>query len=325
MGAMPKIGKEKLKEIYITMLRIRAFEERAIVEYHKGIPGFIHSSIGEEAIPAAVGAFLREDDYLLTTHRGHGDIIAKGARFDKMMAELFAKETGYCKGRGGSMHIVATDLNMLGATAIVGAGLPIASGVALGCKMQKLDRVTVCFFGDGATCTGAFHEALGFASVWDLPLVFVCANNLYSLSTPQKVYTKLEHISDRAKAYGIPGVTVDGNDAVAVAEVASEAIERARGGGGPTLIEGITYRIYGHHMGDPGTSYRTKEEVEKWKKKDPIERFQSRLLKAKVITKSDIEEIQADVNRELDEAVKFAAESPEPEVEDALSGIYYTA
>ena len=322
---MPKIDNKKLKEIYITMLRIRAFEERAIVEYRKGLPGFIHSSIGEEAIPAAVGAFLRDDDYILTTHRGHGDIIAKKARFDKMMAELFAKETGYCKGRGGSMHIVAIDLNMLGATAIVGAGLPISAGVALGCKMQKLDRVTVCFFGDGATCTGAFHEALGFASVWNLPLVFVCANNLYSLSTPQKVYTKLEHISDRAKAYAIPGVTVDGNDAVAVAEVASDAIERARGGGGPTLIEGMTYRIYGHHMGDPGTSYRTKEEVEDWKKKGPIERLQRRLLKAKVIREAEIKEIHASLEKELDEAVKFAVESPEPKIEDALSGVYYTA
>jgi len=323
---MEEIANEKLKEIYITMLRIRAFEEKAIAEYRKGIlPGFIHPSIGQEAIPAAVCAFLREDDYILTTHRGHGDIIAKGARFDKMMAELFAKETGYCKGRGGSMHIVAADLNMLGATAIVGADVPIASGVALGCKMQNLDRVTICFLGDGATCTGAFHEGLGMAAVFDLPVVFVCENNQYGMSTPQRDYTKLEHLADRAKAHGIPGISIDGNDAVAVARVASKAIEMARGGGGPTFIDALTYRYYGHHLGDPGTSYRTKEEVEEWRKHDPIKRLQGHLLEAKIITESEIGEIQASLTRELDEAVKFATESPEPKIEDALNNVYYTA
>lgn len=323
---MQEIETEKLKEIYTTMVRIRAFEERAIAEYRKGVcPGFIHPSIGQEAIPAAVCAFLRDDDYILTTHRGHGDIIAKGARFDRMMAELFAKETGYCKGRGGSMHIVAPDLNMLGATAIVGAGVPIASGVALGCKMQNLDRVTICFHGDGATCTGAFHEGLGLAAIWDLPVVFVCENNQYGMSTPKKDYTKLEHLADRAKAHGIPGISVDGNDAVVVAKVAREAIERAREGGGPTFIDAITYRYYGHHMGDPGTSYRTKEEIEEWRKSDPIKRLQGRLLEAKIITESEIEELQASLTRELDEAVKFATESPELKSEDTLKDVYYTA
>ncbi len=323
---MQGIENEKLKEIYITMVRIRAFEERAIAEYRKGLcPGFIHSSIGQEAIPAAVCAFLRKDDYILTTHRGHGDIIAKGARFDKMFAELFAKETGYCKGRGGSMHIVATDLNMLGATAIVGAGVPIASGVALGCKMQNLDRVTVCFLGDGATCTGAFHEGLGLATIFELPVVFVCENNQYAMSTPQKDYTKLKHLADRAKAYGVPGITVDGNDAVTVAKVANKAIEKARGGRGPTLIDAVTYRYYGHHMGDPGISYRTKEEIEEWRKRDPIKRLQNHLLEAKLITESEINEIQSSVTKELDKAVKFATESPEPRTEDALNDIYFVA
>ncbi len=322
---MPEIESAKLREIYTTMVRIRAFEERAIAEYRKGLPGFIHSSIGQEAIPAAVCAFLREDDYVLSTHRGHGDIIAKGARLDRMMAELFAKETGYCRGKGGSMHIAAVDLNILGATGIVGDGIPIASGVALGCKMQKLDRVVVCFFGDGATCSGAFHEGLGIAAIWDLPVVFVCQNNLYQQSTPVKDYTKLKDLSDRAKAYGIPGVTMDGNDAMAIAEVASKAIENTRAGGGPILIVGNTYRYYGHHMGDPGTSYRTKEEVEKWKKQDPIERLRSQLLQKKILTKSEIEEIQTATKQELDEAVRFATESPEPELEEALEDIYYTA
>lgn len=323
---MPEIENAKLREIYTTMVRIRTFEERAIAEYRKGnIPGFIHSSIGQEVIPAAVCAFLREDDYVLSTHRGHHDIIAKGARLDRMMAELFAKETGYCKGKGGSMHIAAVDLNILGATGIVGDGIPIASGVALGCKMQKLDRVVVCFFGDGATCSGAFHEGVGLAAIWDLPVVFVCQNNLYQQSTPIKDYTKLEHLADRAKAYGIPGVTVDGNDAVAVAEVASKEIERTREGRGPILIVGNTYRFYGHHMGDPGTSYRTKEEVERWKKQDPIERFRGQLLQKKILTESEIEEIQTAAMRELDEAVRFATESPEPGLEEALKDVYYTA
>ncbi len=322
---MQEVEDTKLREIFTTMVRIRAFEERAIAEYRKGLPGFIHSAVGQEVIPSAVCAFLREDDYILSTHRGHADIIAKGARFDRMMAELFAKETGYCKGKGGSMHIAAVDLNILGATGIVGDGIPISCGVALGCKMQKLDRVVVCFFGDGATCCGAFHEGLGLAAIWDLPVVFVCANNLFQQSTPIKDYTKLTDLSDRAKAYGIPGVSVDGNDPVSVAEVASKAIESARDGRGPTLIVGTTYRFYGHHMGDPGTSYRTKEEVKKWKRQDPIEVFRTQLLQKKILTESEIEEIQSATMQELDEAVKFATESPEPSIEEALKDVYYTA
>ena len=322
---MEEIDNTKLREIYTTMVRIRSFEERAIAEYRKGLPGFMHSSVGQEAIPAAVCAFLKEDDYIISTHRGHGDIIAKGARYDRMMAELFAKETGYCKGKGGSMHIAAVDLNIIGATGVVGDGIPIATGIALGCKMRKLDRVAVAFFGDGATNTGAFHEGVGLAAIWGLPVVFVCSNNLYSMSTPLKDYTKLKNLSDKAKAYGIPGITVDGNDAVAVAEVASQAIERAREGKGPTLIVGNTYRHYGHHAGDPGTSYRDEEEVEKWKKQDPIERFRAQLLQKKILTESESEEIRTATMGELDEAVKFAAESPEPSVEEALKDIYYTA
>ena len=322
---MPEISDEKLKEIYTKMVRIRALEERAIAEYRKGLPGFIHSSVGQEAIPAAVCAFLRTDDYIISTHRGHADIIAKGARLNRMMAELFAKETGYCKGKGGSMHIAAVDLNILGATGVVGDGIPIASGAALGCKMRKLDSVVVAFFGDGAMNTGAFHEGVGLAAFWDLPVVFVCSNNMYAMSTPVKYYTKLKNLSDKAKAYGIPGVTVDGNDAVAVAEVASKAIENARGGRGPTLIVGNTYRHYGHHMGDPGTSYRTKKEIEEWHKRDPIARLRAQLVEKKVLTELELEEIQTATERELDEAVKFAIESPEPRVEEALEDIYYKA
>jgi TPP-dependent pyruvate/acetoin dehydrogenase alpha subunit len=191
--------------------------------------------------------------------------------------------------------------------------------------MQKLDRVVISFFGDGATCSGAFHEGLGLAAIWDLPVVFVCANNLFQQSTPIKDYTKLTDLSDRAKAYGIPGVSVDGNDPVSVAEVASKAIESAREGRGPTLIVGTTYRFHGHHMGDPGTSYRTKEEVKKWKKQDPIEVFRIQLLQKKILTESEIEEIQTATMQELDKAVKFATESPEPSIEEALKDVYYAA
>ena len=223
------------------------------------------------------------------------------------------------------MHIAAADLNILGATGVVGDGIPIATGAALGCKMRKLDRVVVSFFGDGATSTSAFHEGVGLAAIWDVPAVFVCENNLYALSTPIKTHTKLKDLSDRAKAYGIPGVTVDGNDAMAVAEVARKAIENARQGKGPTLIVGNTYRHYGHHAGDPGTVYRTKEEVDEWKKLDPIKRLQKCLIEKKIITESGIKKIVADTEKELDEAVKFAVDSPEPDIEEALKDIYCVA
>ena len=322
---MPELDKATLKEIYTKMVKNRFFEERAIKEYRtRGLPGFVHPSIGQEAIPATVCACLREDDYVVSTHRGHGDIIAKGARLDKMMAELFAKETGYCKGKGGSMHIAAVDLNNLGATGIVGDGLPIASGIALGCQMKKLDRVVIAFFGDGATCSGAFHEGMGLAAVWDLPVVFICQDNHYQQSTPTRNYTKLTDLADRAKAHGIPGVSVDGNDVFAVAEAATEAINRARSGGGPTLVVANTYRTVGHHMGDPGTSYRSKDEVAEWKKKDPIKRLRDYLVKNNIATEDELNGIDDAVVKELDEAVQFALDSPEPELKEALEDIYYT-
>jgi len=319
---MPKIDAAKLKGIYTTMVRIRFFEERAITEHRKGLPGFVHPSIGQEAIPAGVCAFLREDDYIITTHRGHGDIIAKGAQLDRMMAELFAKKTGYCKGKGGSMHIADVDRNILGATGIVGDGIPIAAGVGAGLKMQKLDSIMVAFFGDGATNSGAFHEGMGLATAWCLPVLFVCQNNQYQQSTPTRDYCRLSDIADRAKAHGIPGISVDGNDAVAVAEVAREAIEKCRKGEGPILIVGNTYRTVGHHMGDPGTSYRSKEEVEEWKQKDPIKRLRQQLIQNKMATEAELDKIEKNVLRELDEAVKFAQESPEPAPEEAMEDIY---
>jgi len=319
---MPEMDAAKLKEIYTNMVKIRFFEERAIIEYRKGLPGFVHSSIGQEAVPAGVCAFLREDDYTITTHRGHGDIIAKGAQLDRMMAELFAKKTGYCKGKGGSMHIADVSRNILGATGIVGDGLPIAAGVGAALKMQNLDTIMVAFFGDGSTNSGAFHEGIGLAAAWSLPVLFVCSNNQYQQSTPTRDYTRLTDIADRAKGYGIPGISVDGNDAIAVAEVAREAIEKCRKGEGPIFIVANTYRTVGHHMGDPGTSYRPKEEVEEWKKKDPIKRLRQQMVQNKMATDAELDEIENSVLRELDEAVKFAQESPEPTPEEALEDIY---
>jgi TPP-dependent pyruvate/acetoin dehydrogenase alpha subunit len=319
---MPEIDAAKLKEIYTIMVKIRFFEERAIAEYRKGLPGFVHPSIGQEAIPAGVCAFLREDDYTITTHRGHGDIIAKGARLDRMMAELFARKTGYCKGKGGSMHIADVSRNILGATGIVGDGIPIAAGVGTALKMQGRDNIMVAFFGDGATNSGAFHEGIGLATAWSLPVLFVCQNNQYQQSTPTRDYTRLTDISDRAKGYGIPGISVDGNDAIAVAEVAIEAIEKCRKGEGPIFIVGNTYRTVGHHMGDPGTSYRPKEEVEEWRKKDPIKRLRQQMVQNKMATDAELDKIEQNVLRELDEAVKFAQESPEPTPEEALEDIY---
>ncbi len=319
---MPEIDAAKLKEMYTIMVKIRFFEERAITEYRKGLPGFVHPSIGQEAVPAGVCAFLREDDYTITTHRGHGDIIAKGAQLDRMMAELFAKKAGYCKGKGGSMHIADVSRNILGATGIVGDGLPIAAGVGAALKMQGKDSIMVAFFGDGSTNSGAFHEGIGLAAAWSLPVLFVCQNNQYQQSTPSRDYTRLTDIADRAKGYGIPGMSVDGNDAIAVAEVAREAIEKCRKGEGPIFIVANTYRTVGHHMGDPGTSYRPKEEVEEWKKKDPIKRLRQQMVQNKMATDAELDEIEQNVLRELDEAVKFAQESPMPAPEEALEDIY---
>jgi acetoin:2,6-dichlorophenolindophenol oxidoreductase subunit alpha len=316
------MDRKVLKQIYRTMVRIRGFEERAIQEYRKGLPGFIHSAVGQEVMPSAVCAFLREDDYVISNHRGHADIIAKGAKLDRMMAELFAKRTGYCKGTGGSMHISAMEMNILGATGIVGDGLPIAVGAALGSKMQGRDSVTVCFLGDGSTATGAFHEAMGIASVWDLPVVFACSNNLYSMGTPYWQHTKLDDLADRAKAYAIPGVSVDGDDPVAVAGAAKKAVSDARAGKGPTFIVGQTYRYYGHNMGDPSTEYRTREEVQKARENDPIQRYEAWLLSEKIMTRREVDAVKADLERELDEAVKFAQDSPEPSLEESLADIF---
>jgi len=315
--------KEKLLEMYEKMVKIRFFEEEGVQLFFKRIlPGNVHPSIGQEAIPVGVCSVLREDDYITSTHRGHGDIIAKGARVDRMMAELLGKKTGYCKGKGGSMHVADLDLGILGANGIVGAGLPIANGAALAFKMAGTDQVCVSFFGDGASNTGSFHEALNLASVWKLPVIFVCQNNQYAFSTPQRTHQNICDIAVRGTGYGIPGLCIDGNDVLAVYEAATGAVETARKGEGPTLLECKTYRWTGHFVGDSGTTYRTKEEVEDWKKRDPIKLYREKLVAMGTCGVDELEKINQRVKKEIEEAVVFAQNSPDPKPEDALEDVY---
>jgi pyruvate dehydrogenase E1 component alpha subunit len=315
------MSKDLALQLYETMQRIRSFEMAVIELFARGkIPGFLHTYVGEEAVAAGVCAVLRPDDKIISTHRGHGHLIAKGGRMDLMMAELFGKRTGYCRGKGGSMHIAEPDLGMLGANAIVGAGIAIINGAALTAQYLGTDQVAVAFFGDGASNTGAFHEALNMASVWNLPAIFVCENNAYAESTPQSWHQKITDVAVRATSYDMPSASADGNDAEAVHLAAKDAVARARAGGGPTLIEAKTYRIRGHYEGDPEI-YRTKEEVESWKEKDPIDRWRKVLLKMGV-SAEDMDEIDTRIDQELVKAVAFAEESPLPDPAEARSDIF---
>jgi pyruvate dehydrogenase E1 component alpha subunit len=317
-------SKPKMIEMYRTMVKIRLFEGRLPDLYATGFTGLTHLYIGQEAVAAGVCANLRREDYITSTHRGHGHVIAKGGELKFMMAELFGKKTGYCRGKGGSMHITDIGLGILGANGIVGAGIPIAAGAGLSSKMRKTDQVTACFFGDDASNTGAFHEGLNFASVHRLPVVFICENNLYGISVPQGQHQAIKDISIRAAAYNMPGVTVDGNDVLAVCEASRKAIERAKAGEGPTLIECKTYRWRGHHEGDPnrGSRYRPAEEVKAWMKKCPIRRFEENLLKKKLLTAEGVKAIKEEIEREIDEAIAFARESPYPAARDLYEDVY---
>ncbi|GAB4539003.1 MAG: pyruvate dehydrogenase (acetyl-transferring) E1 component subunit alpha [Anaerolineae bacterium] len=315
------IPKEVALRLYETMQRIRKFELAVIELFARGkIPGFLHTYVGQEAVAAGVCAALRPEDKIISTHRGHGHLIAKGGRLDLMMAELFGKRTGYCKGKGGSMHIAEPDLGMLGANAIVGAGIAIINGAALTAQYLGTQDVAVAFFGDGASNTGAFHEALNMAAVWNLPSIFVCENNAYAESTPQTYHQKIKDIAVRAVAYGMPSTSVDGNHAGAVYLAAREAVARARAGEGPTLIEAKTYRIRGHYEGDPQI-YRTKEEVEAWQKKCPILRWREALLERGIHIET-IKAIDARIDQEIEKAVAFAEESPLPDPAEARSDIF---
>jgi pyruvate dehydrogenase E1 component alpha subunit len=314
--------KRLLLEIYRKMITIRLFEENVFELAAKNlIPGFIHTYIGEEAVAVGVCANLQKDDYVTSTHRGHGHCIAKGADVKRMMAELFGKETGYCRGHGGSMHIADHSTGILGATGIVGAGIPMAVGAGLSIKYRGSKQVAVSFFGDGAANHGTFHEALNLASLWKLPVIFVCENNLYAAAVPLSKSTLIKNIADRASAYCMPGVVVDGNDVLAVYEAACEAVRRAREGEGPTLIECKTYRWRGHFEGD-SQPYRTKQEVEEWMKKCPIESFKAKLIEMGVLTREEAEKIDAEVSKEVAKAVKFAEESSYPSPENNVCYVF---
>ena len=320
MGALTR---KKAISIYEMMIRIRRFEERAIELFSAGeLPGFLHASIGQEAVAAGFCAHLNDKDQITSTHRGHGHMIAKGLNYEGMFAELYARKTGYCKGKGGSMHIADQDLGVLGANGIVGGGIPIASGAALGIKLKKAKNVVVSFFGDGASNEGAFHEGINIAALWQLPVVFVCENNGFAESTPRKNHQSIRDVADRARAYDIPGVVVDGMDVTALFEVAAEAIDRARKGKGPTLVEAKTMRFLGHYVGDPGTAYGHDKEVKKWKKRDPIDQFRKFLEKKNWLTGKMDKELRGRIESDLEAAVEFARKSPEPDFEDAMIDIY---
>ncbi|MCK4440079.1 pyruvate dehydrogenase (acetyl-transferring) E1 component subunit alpha [Candidatus Bathyarchaeota archaeon] len=304
------------------MLEIRRFEEKVFELYAQNlVPGTIHLYTGEEAVAVGVCGNLRKDDYITSTHRGHGHCIAKGAQPKRVMAEILGKKTGYCKGKGGSMHIADFKVGMLGATAVVGAGLPIAMGAGLSINLRRTDNVVACFFGDGASNQGTFHEAINMSAVWKLPVIFVCENNVYAMGTRQSTVMLVKNVADRAVAYGIPGVAVDGNDVLAVYEAARKAVEMARKDEGPTLIECKTYRHKGHSRIDPA-KYRPKEEVEEWLRKDPIKRFKERLLQTNVVIEAEIQQIEREVSAEIEEAARFAMESSYPAAEEALQDVY---
>jgi len=316
------LSKARKRELLRQMYTIRAFEEMAEQLYAMGkIHGTMHLSIGMEASAVGAIAALRADDLVLSTHRGHGHCIAKGADLNLMMAEFMGRENGYCRGRGGSMHIADVAGGNLGANGVVGGGIATAVGVGLGLKMQKRDQIILCFFGDGAANLGTFNESLNMAAIWTLPVVYVCENNQYAMSFSVKKAFAIERISDRAAGYSMPGVTVDGNDLMAVYEAVSEAVKRARKGKGPSLIENVTYRWRGHSRSDVNR-YRTKEEIEAWKQKCPIQRFRARLIEEGVLTEEKADRIEQEAYAAIDAAVEFAEASPEPAIETIEEGVY---
>ncbi len=313
---------EQLVDFLYTMHLIRAFDEAAERLYFAGkVHGTMHLCIGQEAVAVGAIAALRPDDYITSTHRGHGHAIAKGQDINAMMAELLGKETGVCRGRGGSMHMADLNLGSLGANGIVSGGMPLAVGAGLSIRLQGQDKVVLCFFGDGAANTGNFHESLNMAAIWGLPVVFLCENNQYAMSMSVRKALPIERIADRAAAYGMPGQTVDGMDVLAVYEVVKEAVERARRGEGPTLIEAITYRYKGHSKSDKQV-YRTKEEVQSWMKRDPIPRYRTWLIEHGYLKEEEAQALEARAQATIDQAIAYAEESPEPDVSHLLQDVY---
>ena len=302
-----------LLDLYRKMLELREFELKVQELYRRGLlPGFVHLYIGEEAVAVGVCSNLEPNDLIYSTHRGHGHALAKGVPARKVLAELWGKTTGASGGRGGSMHMYAPEYGFMGTNGIVGAGIPLATGAALSAKLRQSGQVVIAFFGDGAVNSGSFHEGINLGAVWNLPVVYVCENNLYATEMAFHRATKNTSVQSRAAAYRIPGVEVDGNDVAAVHEVAREAVQRARSEGGPTLIEAKTYRFLGHHEGDPGTDYRTREEVEEWKRRCPIKTLRQRLLEGGMAPLEALQRIEAEVQQWLEDAVQFAQQSPEP-------------
>ena len=318
------IGKDALLEMFYLMVKIRRVEERLLELFAQGkIPGFIHVGIGQEAVPVGVCSCLKPGDFISSTHRGHGHALAKGVDLKRFMAEIFGRRDGYCRGRGGSMHVASNELGLIGSNGIVGGGIPISLGTAFASVYKGNDRVTVSFFGDGASNEGTFHESLNLASLWDLPIVFCCENNEWAEFTPKRVHMRIEKISERAVSYGIPGVTVDGDDVLSVQGEAERAIARARKGEGPTLLECKTHRWFGHFAGD-AQKYRSPKEIEEAKGFDPILRFQETLFKLKYLKPEDVERLELKVRSEIDEAVAFALNSPIPADESLLEDVYST-
>jgi pyruvate dehydrogenase E1 component alpha subunit len=317
------IPREKLLLMYERMLKIRHFEEKVRERYATGeMPGFVHLYLGEEAVAAGACVALHDDDYITSTHRGHGHVIGKGADMGRAMAELYAKSGGFNKGKGGSMHMASPELGILGADGIVGGGIPIATGAGLSSKLLKNGRVTVCFFGDGGSNQGTFHESINIAAAFDLPVVYVCEDNLFGVGTRQfPNVRKVPSIADRAVAYGIPGVTVDGNDAIEVYTVVKQAVERARRGEGPTLVDCRTYRWRTHFEGEPDT-YRDPEEVKEWMTREPIGVMKARLVAMKVATAEELDAKEHAVIAEVRDALQFAYDSPEPDDALAFADLY---
>lgn len=316
------ISKETMLELYRVMVRIRAFENEAIELAKANITrAAVHTYNGEEAIAVGVCAHLSNKDYITSTHRGHGHCIAKGADLRRMFAELMGRETGYCKGKGGSMHIADLATGNLGANGIVGGGIPMAMGAGLGQQIGHEPHLTVSFFGDGASNEGSFHEALNMASIWNLPVVFICENNKFGISTSTEKSMNIERISDRAKAYGIKGLTVDGNDLVEVYQTFAEIKEEVLAGKGPVLLEMDTYRMSGHYFGD-SENYRNREDVEKWKEKDPILRCEQRLIKVHGVSEDELKAIQKEEETLVLAASEQAKQDPEPAVEDIMNDLY---
>jgi pyruvate dehydrogenase E1 component alpha subunit len=317
------VSSERLKDWYYRMLLIRRFEEVINEKFLAGdIPGFVHLYIGEEATGVGVCSTLTNADYITSTHRGHGHTIAKGADVKRCMAELYGRKTGYCKGKGGSMHIADFSIGMLGANGVVGGGFNLAVGAALSIQLRKANDVAVCFFGDGASNRGTFHEGLNMAAVWNLPVIFVCENNQWASTTPLHEATAVTDIAVRSAAYGMPSEIVDGNDVFAVYQAAQRAVNRAKQGEGPTLIECKTYRVKGHFVGDP-EQYRTREEVlNQMETNDPLKKFLEKVLAEQLLSEADLKDIEERVQAEISEAVAFAEQSPYPEPEEAFEDLY---